>query len=108
MWTVEKSRRHDHLAGAQNVLVGVNLKRAVLTLEALHAFVQAVLEAFAVGHLAVIFDALLARRLVAVAGEGIPADLEQVGRGKELHLRWIADQRVDRSEERRVGEESGE
>ena len=60
-----------------------------------HALVEPDVELFLRRHAAVVLDRVLARRLVALDGKRIAADLDQFGRREELHPRRIADDRVD-------------
>ena len=59
------------------------------------ALVEREVERLALGDAAVVLDRLLARRLVALHRKRIAADLDQLRRREELHVRGIADDGVD-------------
>src|ERR1017187_8040064 len=69
-------------------------KVAVRTLHALDRLVLADVERVVLSDLAVVFEGLASVGLLVGAGEGHVADLEQLGRGEEGHVRGILEERV--------------
>ena len=92
---VEEARRDDDVARRVGILRGDDGEVAVVAADLEDAFVEVELDGFALGHAPVVLDRLFAGRLVALHGEGIAANLDQLWRREELHVRGIADDGVD-------------
>src|SRR5207342_2515227 len=82
---------------ARRVIAGrrADDEAAALAVESVDAVVERQRDLLARRDAAVVLERVLTRRLVVLYGKGIAADLDQVGRREELHVRRIAVDGVD-------------
>ena len=82
------------LEGAAEAVGGVDGEVAVAAADGFDGLILADVEAIVLGDLAVVLQRLVAVGLLVGAGEGHVADLEQLRRGEEGHVRGIVEERV--------------
>ena len=92
---IEEADRDDDMAGAVITAVGHDPELRLRAADLDDALVEAYVDCLAGGHPAVILDRFLARRLVTLHGKRVSANLDQLGRGEELHPGRVADDGVD-------------
>ena len=82
------------LEGAAEAVGGVDGEVAVVAADGVDGLVLADVEVVVLGDLAVVLERLDAVGLLVGAGEGDVADLEQLRRGEEGHVRRVVEERV--------------
>ena len=80
--------------GAAEAVGGVDGELAVVAADALDRLVGAQIERVVLGDLAVVLQRLRAGGLLIGSGEGHVADLQQLRRGEEGHVRGVVEERV--------------